>query len=385
MKKILTTALAIILSLTVPVSCELVDVHGPGYADGSPASEFYAAALSYPSDYDWRRDSLGYDAPCDFLLFRDTVLVSRIPATSAARGSIDTDRHFLCGGNLYMSFDAGEAMLSCCVADSSLHSLHLLRSRDGIAGAGMVDRLVYRCGGRDILDIPDAYMTCSLYVDDRAVCFAYALNMRDLEGKVVATRHYHVVDGEAQQLSSRTDAAEEILAYRRLHGGLNTLSYSASDRALVWKADRSFRIVQAGCDRAAIRDCRFVNCRGNLLAHCQLRGSERWNDVFWTSDGQRFNTLDDRQILAMCDDGGILAYVHSPGAGSGSLGVVCGEREYLLPASLRMVSTEAFCCDGDSYCIGLCDSGKKYRPLVIRGRDTLRYDFNGYFTRLWLP
>lgn len=385
MKKILSLAPVAVLSLMVQMSCEVVDVHGSPQPVNPPASTFYAVALSYPSDYDWRRDNLGYDAPCDFLLFRDTVLVSRIPAASAVRGSIDTDRHFLCAGQLYMSSGAGETMLSCCVADTSLHSLQLLRNRDAVAGAGTVDRLVYRRDGRDVLDVPDAYMTCGLYADDGAVCFAYAMNMRDLEGKVVATRHYHVTDGKALMLSSRTDAAEEILAYRSLHGELNTMSYSASDRALVWQTGRSFRIVQNACDRDAVRDCRFVNCRGSLLAHCQLRGADRWNDVFWTSDGQRFNTLEDRQILAICDDGGILAYVHSPGAGSGSLGVVCGDREYLLPDSYRLLSTEAFCCDGDSYCIGLCDSDKKYRPLVIRGRDTLRYDFNGYFTRLRLP
>lgn len=385
MKKILTTALATALSLVVHVACELVDVHRSDPPLGPSGAPFYAVALAYPPDYDWRRDSLGYDAPCDFLLFRDTVLVSRIPSSSTVRGSIDTDRHFLCGGNFHVSTMSGETLQSCCVVDTSVYSLIQLRSV-AADGTPARDRLVCRRDGRDILDVTDAQMTCGLYEDDGAVCFAYAENMRNLEGRVVSARHYHVADGEAQLVFSSSGAGtDEILSYRMLHGVLNLMSYSAADRALIWRTGESGRIVQTGCDASSVRDCRFVNCRGSLLAHCQLRTSEGWNDVFWTSDGCRFNTLDDRQILSICDDGGILAYVHSPGAGSGSLGVVCGDSEFKLPETYRMVSTEAFCCDGDGYCLGLCDSGQKYRPLVIRGRDTLRYDFNGYFTRLRLP
>ena len=60
-------------------------------------------------------------------------------------------------------------------------------------------------------------------------------------------------------------------------------------------------------------------------------------------------------------------------------------RKSLFGRRYELLSSGALCCDREGFAIGLNDTNDNMRPLIIRGKDTLRYDFNGYFIHLALP
>lgn len=184
---------------------------------GAPAhakfdTSVFVTAVSFPDDYDWRRDTSLGNVRGSIELYRDGEKVLSIPAGAGSRARLDPDLHHLMDGHLYtesctdgetvigrdgeelFSYPGREFLCGLLVEDGDVYTLGQNRSGSGFS---------LRCNGIEIFSRKDGsiaahmsdnpeYPTGALYRDGGHLYFSYCESLPVGDGKV----WYIVEDGE---------------------------------------------------------------------------------------------------------------------------------------------------------------------------------------------
>lgn len=218
---------------------------------------FLVSAVSFPSSYDWQRDSAFGAVDCTLLLFRDGKQVAEYPAGPSARISPSPDRHHIIDGALFTEYSDSRGTTVkmngrelCSWAEREL--LHGLLYKGGTLHSIGIDRsgggITYRRNGTVVLKVDggslmggfsrDGYGSGgALYEDGGHVCFAYK---SVLEGKQSV---YLVTDGKARLLMSAPDVS--ILDAKMLDG-TEAILYNQSHVTMLSYGGERHSISQGG-------------------------------------------------------------------------------------------------------------------------------------------
>ena len=236
MKKILISSLAALLTGCVwfenPVTLGKArkDVY-PHTGRQKPAEEvpdtslhLYIAAVEYPDDYDWVRDTAHGTVGAKMLLFKDGECVMVLPTGDQARISTDPDTHHLIGGNLYTTWSDGKKTCIKCNGEDLFsyeggESITGLLVRDGavwtlgtkIRGQGYA----LRYNGSVLADNPQGTLIGSLYEDRGDICYAYGISIQ--AGNYTINKYFLADGGEEKEVSIPGDATA-VFDIRRVNG-----------------------------------------------------------------------------------------------------------------------------------------------------------------------
>ena len=178
----------------------------------------FVTAVSFPEDYDWRRDTSLGNVQGSLQLYRDGGMILSVPAGPGCRARLDPDLHHLVGGHLYteyctegetvigkdgeelFSYPGRELLCGLLVEDDDVYTLGQNRSGNGFS---------LRCNGIEMMsDVKGSiavhmsdnseYPSGALYRDGGHLYFSYWEYLPVGGGKV----WYIVEDGEKTPVES---------------------------------------------------------------------------------------------------------------------------------------------------------------------------------------
>lgn len=393
MKKRLPISVFILLAggcnYSLPVEKTVDSPPAVPYVRGS----LYAAAVIYPDGYDFRRDSL--DAAAEICFFRDSSALFSIPSLPGKGGfSIDADMHRIRTNHLYSDFYGSDACTHIAKDGSELFSykgreriLDLQESEGDIftlASSGDTGGWTFRCNGDILCGRDSGEPVGGLYFDKRELCFSYYITGTPSHG-AGEKRHYFVSNG-IDSLLNIPATAGTVRDIRRFDGELNILC--SKDGSAVW-LDSGQELLLDTDGSSGVEDCRFIVADNKLIAAVTYILGPSKRSVFWEQGSWKrlaaTELLSSSRICSVCSETPALCFAESLGGGAVLHSVHYSSSEWRSKGDLLMISPFALCCDKESFAIGTNDTKDSLRPLVIRGRDTTRYDFNGYFIHLALP
>lgn len=278
----------------------LRDVSGSGSTVSSRSDTiFYCAAVRYPENYHWQKDTACNNAPCELLLYKDGKLIMSTPAGPGSNVSPAPDLHHLIGGKLYTEYAYGGETVVCCNGEELLrfeeeeilyglvsynnHIYTLSRDRKGnginyrkdgviefVKGTGRL------FGGFGHSSYPE---TGGLYLDGKDVVFCYQSSSVD------ATCHV-VINGQDREITSFQGKNVQDLKYVDREAEFTT----KTSFGMMWAdarvvLDSQFRIAgysagwtvaaQAGSStkRLCMGEAAFY-CYGSLAASVDCTGKE---------------------------------------------------------------------------------------------------------------
>lgn len=391
-KKKMKKSLIVLAACAAFVSCSYSRVDRAD-SDAQPSSgnkSLWASAVIFPDGYDWRKDSLGGEVQTKLMLFdgRDSLL--SIEVSDGNHIGADADMHRIVDGQLYCDYSSDSLTFI------SRNGVEILRwsGRENITGFRIRNGDIFTLGsarsgqgwsfrknGAVLMSRSKGFLYGPLYEDGDSLCFTFVEPIT-YEGKEAGRRYYYTCGNKVSQYVPGEDITQ-VNAMRLYGGRLNRLENSKKFTGLLWqKGDDTILLDMLYAEKTRAHS--FYVAGDALYAHAQ-RQVFWWIDTFWSGSDIADTSGSAFQVYALQDGSPFICFVYSKDGGTSSLGVDVKGEKHLLPPSLKMMCSNAFCCDDRQCCIGLNDANDNYRPLIIKGVDTLRFDFNGYFTSLCLP
>jgi hypothetical protein len=215
------------------------------FRDPEPDTLFLVSGVSFPSSYDWRRDSLYGAVLCTLRLYRNGKPALEIPAGPGEKVGVAPDMHHIIGSALFTEYSDShgtvikrngqmiakwpdtEKLQGLLFKDNTLYTLGLDRSGESFTYR-KDGEVVLKVGGSTLLGSfgSDSYgPTGALYECDGQVCFAYKTEPGNV-GTVFLVR-----DGKAENLLSAPGA--KILDTKLLQGEPAVLYNQARSTLLI--------------------------------------------------------------------------------------------------------------------------------------------------------
>ena len=368
-----------------------------GKEEGCEESHLWACAVSFPKGYDWRKDSLGTASTSDLLLFRDTECILKLSCNSLNRVSADADRHYIVGGQLYTVYPTS----SDCIVKKNGQEAFRIGRRELITDLIVRDSCIFTLGtppsgkgwiwrkdGQELLQRDDGEILGGMYTDKDSICFAFVENIGGSTTSVTSHRYYCVRETEVSQLKLGTDI-EEVLSIRMNEGVLNYLAVSSAVKnGVLWQQGPNAYSLGAGRLKK-IRNFALDRVGKEIVAHGFELTGQVWTHSFWASPtAMETNTKDVCERLIYCSDSPVQCYSwYNPDSGRTFVVWNASKRDYT--GDFRVVSPYVLAGNESGYAIGMSEvCAKSYTgdlteiPVIVTPDDTLRFNFNGYFTRL---
>ncbi len=391
-------ALMILAGALSMISCEIVDYNPHNSEDiviPEQRGDLYYSTVEYDPGYDWRKDTLGGMVDCKIVLYKEHEQIARIYVPAEEHQSTDCEMHNIFEGALYSIHYAGDKTVIKRDGTSNIEFDYDGPVERFIAHKGTVHSISitpggkgwrYRQGAKVVMESSNGHLMGDLYIDNNQVCFAYAEKLVS-SGSVSAYRYHFVADGVSEQLSL-LPTVTDVLAVMRVNGTMNILEKEANINWPVWLQDGASMIISVE-KSSGMRDYWFCVMGEEVYVHAQAKIETQkqtaWNDCFWTWGSLDYKTLARKQITAVCQDHHEMCFIATDNAMAGELEVVHAGKTFTLDNALIMPSPYSLCCSKSSFTVGLNDSSKKNRPVILDGADTVEMDFNGYFTHFHLP
>lgn len=386
-----------VIAAALICACEDVEYIPGDYPGTEPITKvepLYSAALAYPEGYDWRRDSLGESAPAEIILFKDGVRILQVDAVPENDIGAESSSHRIIGGHLYtdcisddghtvlkkdglefLRLDAEEIIRSLILADSCAYTLGIPKGGTG---------WTLRRNGEVLNSSPEGKLLGELHRDGDSLYFGAAVPIEGVGAASAAGWHYYLVANGRPRLLRCDDDTADILAVRSCKGQLNWLA-CMKNGSLMWKSPDSEVILNRE-GSIPWRNAYFVTAADTLYAHVQQKlRPKSWTDMFFRKNGSTSYSHEGCEVYALCRDRPCLCFASTPSGKTSPVTVQMNGEKHTFPPEFCMISPYAIATDGKKYALGLNDSSDNYRPILVRGQDTSRFDFNGYFTRLYLP
>lgn len=390
---------SIIATAAALCSCEISYI-GPMQQPPS-VKGVLCSAVVYPEGYNWRRDSLGGAARCSLVLLDAGVsgtgathspLLS-FPADEAHCAAPDMDMHRIAGTHLYTDLSTATHTIVGC------DGLELFRfkGRERIEWFDVDGGDVYTLGtrrngrgwalrrnGKVLLEQDSGRITGGLHRDGEALCLAYSIPLLSTSGQIAGWRDYLVRDSTITLIVLDPDATQ-LLAARSHDGATEYVAAMRSGRLLWHWKDGGALLDTFGASQ--VRAVGLELSGGQVICHAQIldERTQRWSDRFWRRDGLAAYTEWGRLVCSLCRDAPCLCYAHSERASLTGISLYCDGHEVTLPGNMALTSPEALCCGPDGFHAGMNDVSRDWKPVLVNEKDTVEYEFNGYFTCLRLP
>lgn len=367
-------------------SCDYTIIHEYDPQTPSPG-ELYAAALVFPKDYDWRRDPSGGNVTPDLVFYHDTSVVFRKPTGNGTLLLPDGDMHRISGNHLFSEcstdtqtiilkdgeeifrWDGREILWDLWEINGNIYTLST--ARDGTGWS-------YRCNGEILIKQDYGRFLSEFYKDAGHLCFDYAMAIvKDVSG--IPDRNYHVSDGEDSLIVVPADI-KKVLAAKMKNGEFNYIAIITGYDKLIWQDGRNAYVLEEE-KIGDFPDCKLLEIGDETIAMAKL--DER--DCLWDAKGNKIFTTIGSRIYSICEKSPHLCYAISSTNGLSNVEIYYDEYSERIQSRYIMLSPSALCCDDYGFAVGLNDTKDSYRPMILRGKKTLNYDFNGYFICLALP
>ena len=392
---LLSTALisAALISAALLQGCDAARIKDGDGDYGYSAGDLYASAVCFPDGYDWVQDNLGGEVPVELMLLKGKTVVGSIKVPSDHCGAA-ADMHHICDGRLIAGIVEGEETL---VKDCSGTIMHIGQDEQITDAMIIGDDLYtlststadgcirYRRNEEVLLRCSNAALLGGLHLSGGKLCWAYSESLVST-GSSTLTIYYFVQDGQAAVINY-SGMIDKVLCARMFDGSICFLGRARENPAfIIWQQGNSLSVIDTS-PFALIRDYSILQVGEELLAHAQVLpyDGSGWADYYWMKGGVKASTESGNEVCAFCKDAPVLFYAQSPKGKTSPVTLNFGEKIRKLPSKYRLVSPYALCCGERDYFIALTDRDDGNRPVIIHENDTLRYDFNGYFTHLALP
>ena len=357
---------------------------------GNPDKDVYYTALSYPEGYDWIGDPSGGEVEISLLLLRNSDLLLSLNANSLNQVSAQADMHYLFGEDLYCLWSDGEKCSVkkngdyCCRWQSEERLCDLLVSNGEIFTLGIRggNELIFRQNGSILLQEENAELTDGLFEDNGEVCFAFARLLESNDNTVA--RQYFLAHGPERTQIIPPMEASRLYSVTRQDGVLHTLGQIAGKKQLIAVKGPNAYVISYS-QYQDLRGAQLVSCDGKILIHAQVKTASVWRDIWWEGTKTFHITEPGLQLLTSPSSSLKFGCLSSIGARTGPLTLFDGNNSCKLDSRYTFFSSNAALFTTKGAIIGVNDSAKNFRPVIINGADTLRYTFNGYFTRISLP
>lgn len=376
----------LLLSGLLATSCDYTIIHeyDPHLP---PHGELYAAALEFPEGYDWRRDPSGGEIMPDLVFYHDTTVIFRKPTGNGSLLLPDGDMHRISGSHLFSDcstetqtiifkdgeelfrWDGREMLWDLEETEGKVYTLST--SRDGSGWS-------CRCNGDIVLKQDYGRFLNGFYKDSGHLCFDYAMPIvKDVSG--IPDRNYHVSDGIDSLIVIPADV-KKVLTSRMTDGTFNYIALISGYDRLIWQAGRDAYVLEEE-KTGDSPDCRLLDAGGEMVAMAKLEG----RDCLWNADGKKFFTTIGSRIYSVCEKSAHLCFAISSGNGLSGIEIFYDGASEKLPSGYAMLSPSCMSCDDYGSAVGVNDMKNSRRPLILRDKKILDYDFNGYFICLALP
>lgn len=361
----------------------------------TPTSDLLCAAVVFPPGCNWH--SGGADTCSHSICFfkGDAVLARIEEADGYGDGA---DNHRICGSHLYhficedgccrMSMDnselfaytGNEDLCDMLLHDGILHTLTSIKGEQGWA---------YRQNGILKIVSRSGKLMGGLYTDNSKVCFSFAEEVTLAGSDKTELKYYSVEDGHQTQLIPCMTGMD-MKAIRKDGDKLHYMASVIPQKYMTWSWDQTLAWVDKTAQADEYRNVYMFKAGENLMAHYYVvynktGAANGYGKIWGGQSGDVFTTSAGYEIRSCTFNNGNLGICCSPYGRNRGIELYLNGRHSILPSNLVMTSESAITHDGKRFHIGLNDADDGYRPLIISGKDTLRYDFNGYFTYIALP
>ncbi len=346
------------------------------------AAHLYLAAVEYPKDYDWVRDTAHTSVDARLLLFRDGECTVSFPAGDAWRVSTDPDTHWILDGHLYTVFSDGaetwilrdgkplhhyagaEDIKGMLIRDGMLWTLAQKRSGSGFT---------LRCDATAVKDNAQGTLIGSLYADGEDLCFAFGLTVKAGNYTI---RKYFLSSGDQEKEVSIPSDATAVFDIRRV-GGITYATYRQGSIPLgpVLSSDGGSRSLAFNMSGFQSPDwCEIIPGGDAILVkgwyNC-TNGSRRY--ILWDRSGMRwlYNTYIVIRDFYADGEGNIAAVGYDDRTGNTLLFLPPGggiSALYDLGKRYRFVSPRAALLYGGQLYVGLTGEGEDM--LYVNGQGT---------------
>ena len=353
----------------------------------------YAAAVVYPDGYDWRRDSIG--AVPEIRFFKDSTLLFASRCSPAGNGlEKDADMHRIRGNHLYSDYCSDDGFTHIAMDSVELFRyegremvIDVLEDKGDVYTLGLArtgQGWSFRENGELVCGRDSGEAVGRLHRDGHSICFAYSFPDTSAPGS--GRKRYFLVSDRSETRIELPEGISDIRDVRSWGGTVNVLACNGG--RVVWICGgESHRLDLDGGLGAG--ECRFIVAGDSLVAAVTLCTGMSKRTGFWTADGWKrllaTENSSSLEICSLCNDAPALCFAESLNGGCSLKKIHYNMKEHRMGGNFLIFSPHALCCDKESFAAGLNDGNDNLRPFIIRGRDTVRYDFNGYFIHLALP
>lgn len=378
---------AVPLLLTIATACDTTTIIPFSSPPEEPHGELYAAAIEFPAGYDWRSNPDEAPEKAELVFYHDSTVVFRKKIGKTELFAADADMHRICGRHLYSDFSTdfetflfkdGEEMLrwdgremveDILIKGDDIHMLTVDRAGESWS---------YRVNGEEVAGGTKGRFLSGLYEDRGKVCFSVA---KPLIATSTASpdRHYIVSGGKDSLLVFPADI-RKVLAAHTTDGRLDYIATIANYDRMIWQQGTTTYILEDE-KTGPYPYGKLMTTGSGQIAFASLEKK----DCLWDEDGRKFFTSIGKRIISICHKGKSLCYAVSGSGGMTDTEIFRDNESFTLPDGYAMTSPGNLACDAYGFAVGVSDTEDNFRPIIIRGKKTMKYGFNGYFICLALP
>lgn len=357
-----------------------VDIDGPQIN-----TTLYVTGFDYPEGYDWVSDVERGSVKCSLVVFVEERPLLKVPVGEEYKVSSDPDRHRVIDGHLYtdyeydsqifikkdgkplFSYPGKETLSDVLVYADSVYTLGQNRSGSGFS---------CRVNGQTILSRDVGYAFEHLNLDDGKVCFAFAEQVKTVDG--VVERYYSAKDGVVTQIAVRDDLTK-VWDVVHCGGEVCVLTSLTGIRTPVLLRGDSMTALSLPSD-ATLLSCRLIESAGYVSAEGLLyfRGSLR--SIIWEKEESSCLMDNGKTVAAISlSDDGALHCVVNPSTPSSEGYIYRGSEKLKMPPGYAAMGTKTINSANGILYAGL-SSFSGGNPIVWVDGEIREYELNGYIS-----
>lgn len=365
----------------------------------------YVTAVSYPSGYEWQKDSSGTSASCVIQLYANGVKKVEVPAGAGWYASPDADMHRCAGGHLYTDYSTDrETVISCdgnelfrypgremicgfMVEDGEVYTLGQNRSGSGVSLRRNGDVVFSSTAGQVIGSILNSCSpTGALYEDGGKKVFCYRKSVDPQSGNY--SSYYVVRDGHAEQIMLDNNITK-VYDIRQIGGVLHIVADlpGSFHSPMLFAGDDVISMTVPGYGFSLV-NCRLIWSGEKVAIRTDVTydGWQTFNSVLIFSSSDQFRPGEYCRAVDFYMDGDEFACVYTRESEYVTGIVYTSEGGYFGCASpggpFVMMNGDCGKFVGGVLYAGLSPGIPGEYPVIVRGNSLEYLKINGYITSL---
>lgn len=360
----------------------------------------YAAAVRYPTGYDWRIDTLTAEVQADVVLLRNGVVISSTPASYENAVSADPDMHRIADGHIYTDYSSNydtfikkdgnllfkyegrERICGFYVDGGDVWTLGEARGRLGGVILRKNGNIVFESNeGHTFLNASDPSSDSgALHFENGAPWFCYYTNE---DGPLSNTNGCYIVENGVSKKLEIPSTIRKIMDVKKIDGELVLAGVISS----VFNA---ISIVKGGLVVSIslpasyqLANCKIIPGNGGLFyltGECTHYTANETAGYIYDSNGTcLYFTSGGQRLLGLYADGDCTALVSCNADGS-SPSINLNGKIRTTPGTYRYLSARCGRIFGDKFYMAYNPMDLDTPPFISDGTTIKALDLNGFIT-----